>query len=49
MKISQRLVKIIQDFFQRSLDLLKIALTPHQLCVLVCNFDLSKFFAFFEV
>ena len=28
------------------LDLLKIALTPHLPCVLVCNFDLSKFFQF---
>lgn len=30
------------------LDLLKIALTPHLSCILVCNFDLSKFFAVFE-
>lgn len=30
------------------LDLLKIALIPHLSCVLVCNFDLSKFFAVFE-
>ena len=30
-------------------DLLKIALTPHLSCVLVSIFDLSKFFAFFEV
>lgn len=27
-------------------DLLKIALIPHLSCVLVCNFDLSKFFQF---
>ena len=42
MKISQRLAKIIQDFFQLGLGLWKIPLLHPAFCILVRDFDLSK-------